>query len=97
MIEPLLMTLGDVMIRDVRALHRGSPNHTEEPRVMVVIGYNRVEHKRPQLRIFIPKAEHAHLSPRAKQLLRLNPVVETLAEAEHTETYSNLYFLEENT
>ncbi|MBB5508233.1 hypothetical protein HDG35_004514 [Paraburkholderia sp. JPY681] len=32
------MELGDVMIRDVRALHRGTPNRTEAPRPMVVIG-----------------------------------------------------------
>ncbi len=34
------MRPGDVMIRDVRALHRGTPNHTNEPRPMVVIGYS---------------------------------------------------------
>jgi hypothetical protein len=92
-IEPLLMKAGDVMIRDVRALHRGTPNHTETPRPMVVAGYNHVRHRRPQLRIFIPR--DAQLSERGQQLMRLNPVVKSLAEAVETESYSNLYFLEE--
>lgn len=29
------------MIRDVRALHQGTPNNTAAPRPMVVIGYSR--------------------------------------------------------
>jgi hypothetical protein len=40
-LEPVLMKLGDVMIRDVRALHRGTPNQTDTPRPMVVLGYSR--------------------------------------------------------
>lgn len=95
---PLEMKLGDVMIRDVRALHRGTPNRTDVPRPMIVVGYNRVEHKRPQLRIFIPKDMHEKLSPRGKQLLRLNPVVDSLDQATkeaQQETYSNLYFLDD--
>lgn len=92
---PLLMEPGDVMIRDVRALHRGTPNHTDEPRVMVVVGYNRVEHRRPQLRIHISADVHTRLSDRARQMLRLNPVVDSLEDANFEEKYSNLYFLEE--
>jgi ectoine hydroxylase-related dioxygenase (phytanoyl-CoA dioxygenase family) len=92
---PLLMRVGDVMLRDVRALHRGTPNSTDVPRPMVVMGFNRVEHRRPQLRIFIPRQTHEQLSDRARLLLRLNPVVDSLDQAERSETYSNLYFLEE--
>jgi hypothetical protein len=40
-LEALTMRLGDVMVRDVRALHRGTPNRTNAPRPMVVIGYSR--------------------------------------------------------
>ena len=29
------------MIRDVRHIHRGTPNFTDTPRPMVVIGYSR--------------------------------------------------------
>jgi hypothetical protein len=95
LLTPLFMSLGDVMLRDVRTLHRGTPNQTQVPRPMVVVGYNRVEHRRPQLRIDIPQATQEHLSSRARQLLRLNPVVESLATATTEETYSNLYFLED--
>jgi ectoine hydroxylase-related dioxygenase (phytanoyl-CoA dioxygenase family) len=94
-LEPLLMSVGDVMIRDVRALHRGTPNRTDQLRTMVVVGYNRVEHRRPQLRIFIPRDAQARFSDRIHQLLRLNPVVDSLDQAQPEETYSNLYFLEE--
>jgi hypothetical protein len=31
----VLMALGDVMIRDVRAVHRGTPNLTDTPRPMI--------------------------------------------------------------
>jgi len=93
-LEPLLMDLGDVMVRDVRALHRGTPNRTDVPRPMIVVGYNSSWHRRPQLRIFIPRDAHATLSERGRQLLRLNPVVDSLAEASNEEAYSNLYFLE---
>ncbi|MFL6375124.1 MAG: phytanoyl-CoA dioxygenase family protein [Pyrinomonadaceae bacterium] len=92
--EPLLMSAGDVMVRDVRGLHRGTPNRTDTPRTMVVVGYNRSGHKRPQLKINIPRVEWEHLSERGKQLLRLNPIVDSLEEADISEAYSNLYFLE---
>lgn len=94
-LEPLLMETGDVMIRDVRALHRGTPNHTATPRTMVVVGYNCSWHQRPQLRIQIPRDSYEQLSERGRQLLRLNPVVDSLEQVKPDETYSNLYFLEE--
>lgn len=94
-LEPLFMKVGDVMIRDVRALHRGTPNHTDEPRVMVVVGYNRAQHLRPQLKIVIPEVEYAKLSERAKRLVRVNPRVDDLDKVEIKEEYSNLYFLDE--
>jgi ectoine hydroxylase-related dioxygenase (phytanoyl-CoA dioxygenase family) len=94
-LEPLLMNAGDVMIRDVRNLHRGSPNTTDIPRPMVVVGYNRSRHLRPQLRIFVPRDEMDKLPARGRELLRLNPVLDSLADASIDETYSNLYFLED--
>ena len=93
-LEPLLMDVGDVMIRDVRALHRGTPNRTDVPRPMIVVGYNCSWHQRPQLRIYIPRDTQATLSERGRALLRLNPVVDSLADASNEEAYSNLYFLE---
>ena len=40
-LEPLFMQAGDVLIRDPRGLHRGSPNRSEIPRVVAVIGCQR--------------------------------------------------------
>ncbi|HEX8283171.1 MAG TPA: phytanoyl-CoA dioxygenase family protein [Pyrinomonadaceae bacterium] len=77
-LEPLLMRAGDVMIRDVRGLHRGTPNRTREPRPMVVLGYGRRWHFRPEVSIRVPRAVHETLSERARFLLRFNPVVESL-------------------
>ena len=75
-LEPITMRFGDVMIRDVRGLHRGTPNRTEEPRPMVVIGFSRRWLNRPEVAIEVPRTELARLSDRARALLRLNPVVD---------------------
>jgi len=86
-LEPLTMKLGDVMVRDVRALHRGTPNRTRVPRPMVVIGYSRRWLFRPEVTIHIPSAVHATLSERARRMLRFNPVVESLEDLPETEIY----------
>jgi ectoine hydroxylase-related dioxygenase (phytanoyl-CoA dioxygenase family) len=72
----LPMAMGDVMIRDVRAVHRGTPNRTDQPRPMVVIGYSRRWYHRPEVQIRVPRSTWEQLSPRGRQLLRFNPVVE---------------------
>jgi hypothetical protein len=77
-LEPLLLRAGDVMIRDVRGLHRGTPNRTEEPRTMVVVGYSRRWLFRPEVSIRVPRAALEGLSERARFLLRFNPVVDSL-------------------
>jgi hypothetical protein len=66
------MALGDLMIRDVRAVHRGTPNLTDQPRPMVVIGYSRRWLYRPEVHIRVPESTHQGLSERARQLLRFN-------------------------
>lgn len=86
-LEALTMRLGDVIIRDVRALHRGTPNRTREPRPMVVLGYSRRWLFRPEVTIHIPRAVHETLSERARQMLRFNPVVESLDDVPETEIY----------
>ena len=86
-LEPVTLKLGDVMIRDVRGLHRGTPNRTDEPRPMVVIGYSRRWLFRPEVSIRIPRAELEGLSERARRLLRFNPIVESLDEQPATEVY----------
>src|SRR3954470_8690275 len=69
-LEPIKLKLGDVMIRDVRHLHRGTPNRTDTPRPMVVIGYSRKWLHRPEVQIRIPREALDKLSPRAKWMLR---------------------------
>jgi ectoine hydroxylase-related dioxygenase (phytanoyl-CoA dioxygenase family) len=79
------MAMGDVMIRDVRSLHRGTPNTTDEPRPMVVLGYSRRWLHRPEVHIRVPRSVWDGLTPTARQLLRFNPIVpdgEALAEGE---------------
>jgi ectoine hydroxylase-related dioxygenase (phytanoyl-CoA dioxygenase family) len=86
-LEKLLMKLGDLMIRDVRAVHRGTPNRTDEPRPMCVIGYSRRWLFRPEVSIRIPRQTWESLSDKAKHLLRFNPKVESLDEVDTTEVY----------
>jgi hypothetical protein len=53
---------------------------------MVVIGYSRRWLFRPEVSIRVPRASLAGLSERARQMLRFNPVVDSLDEPE-AETY----------
>jgi hypothetical protein len=90
-LEPLLMKAGDVLIRDVRGLHRGTPNRTREPRPMVVLGYSRRWLFRPEVSIRVPRAALARLSERARFLLRFNPVVDSADEGGE-EVYQSFAF-----
>jgi hypothetical protein len=91
-LEPVTMKLGDVMIRDVRHLHRGTPNLTEVPRPMVVIGYSRRWLYRPEVNIRVPRAILSSLSERARFLLRFNPVVDSLEDEPDTEIYQSFAY-----
>lgn len=91
-LEPITLKVGDVMIRDVRGLHRGTPNRTDEPRPMCVIGYSRRWLLRPEVSIRVPREMLDTLSPRARQLLRFNPIVESLDEQPKTESYQAFAF-----
>lgn len=91
-LEPLTMRLGDVMIRDVRSLHRGTPNRTNVPRPMVVIGYSRRWLFRPEVSIRVPRAALETLSERARFLLRFNPVVNSLDDQPETEVYQSFAY-----
>jgi ectoine hydroxylase-related dioxygenase (phytanoyl-CoA dioxygenase family) len=75
------MSRGDVMIRDVRHIHRGTPNPSPVPRPMVVIGYSRRWLHRPEVNIRVPADVLVALPERARRWLRFNPVFETRAEA----------------
>jgi len=87
-LEPAYMARGDVMIRDVRHIHRGTPNRTDVPRPMVVIGYSRRWLFRPEVSIRVPAEVLEDLPDRARSWLRFNPVFQTKAEAaRQAETY----------
>jgi ectoine hydroxylase-related dioxygenase (phytanoyl-CoA dioxygenase family) len=80
-LEALPMQRGDVLIRDVRHIHRGTPNYTDTPRPMVVIGYSRRWLHRPEVEIRVPRSVLEDLPPRAQKWLRMNPVFDSVAEA----------------
>jgi ectoine hydroxylase-related dioxygenase (phytanoyl-CoA dioxygenase family) len=83
-VEPQYMKRGDVMIRDVRHIHRGTPNRTQVPRPMVVIGYSRRWLFRPEVNIRVPRETLERLPDRARFWLRFNPVFDTAEEAAMT-------------
>lgn len=91
-LEAALMRAGDVMIRDVRGLHRGTPNTTPEPRPMVVIGYSRAWLFRPEVSVRIPRALWERLGPPERYLLRFNPIVENETDAPQSENYRTFAF-----
>jgi len=84
-LQPLYMNRGDVLIRDVRHIHRGTPNRTDVPRPMVVIGYSRRWLFRPEVNIRVPREVLAGLPARAQKWLRFNPVFDTVEEASQQE------------
>ncbi|MDB5899658.1 MAG: hypothetical protein JWP22_1565 [Ramlibacter sp.] len=88
----LPMQMGDVMIRDVRAVHRGTPNYTDQPRPMVVIGYSRRWYNRPEVQIRVPRSVWETLSPIGRSLLRHNPVVEDDQLLQGEETYRSFAY-----
>jgi len=90
-LEPLLMRAGDVMIRDVRGLHRGTPNRTREPRPMVVVGYSRRWLFRPEVSVRVPREAYEALSERGRFLLRFATVVERLDD-EGEEVYQSFAY-----
>lgn len=91
-IEAVSLQMGDVMIRDVRTLHRGTPNKTNEPRPMVVIGYSRSWLNRPEVSIQIPRDQFDNLSDFAKNMLRNNPIVEQIDLSPKPESYTTFQY-----
>jgi ectoine hydroxylase-related dioxygenase (phytanoyl-CoA dioxygenase family) len=84
-LQPVLLRRGDVMIRDVRHIHRGTPNRTATPRPMVVVGYSRRWLHRPEVNIRVPAEVLAGLPERARRWLRFNPVFGSRSEAASSE------------
>ena len=75
------------MVRDVRSMHRGTPNRTNVPRPMVVIGCARRCLFRPEVSMRVPRPVRETLSPRAQHMLRYNPVIEAIEEESQAENY----------
>jgi ectoine hydroxylase-related dioxygenase (phytanoyl-CoA dioxygenase family) len=84
-LQPVLLRRGDVMVRDVRHIHRGTPNRTATPRPMVVVGYSRRWLHRPEVNIRAPADVLAGLPERARRWLRFNPVFGSRSDAASSE------------
>jgi hypothetical protein len=82
--ESFHMKPGDLMIRTPLALHRGTPNLTDEPRPMVVMGYVMHWLYTPNVDLTLPQRYYDTLPERVQNMLRCK-VVDQLEEA--TETY----------
>lgn len=91
-LEAVTMKRGDVMIRDVRSLHRGTPNQTPIPRPMVVVGYSRKWLHRPEVSIEIPRSMVGELSHRARRMLRYNRIVDVINQQPKSETYDTFSY-----
>ena len=75
------------MIRDVRHLHRGTPNGTDVPRPMVVIGFSRAWLRRPEVSVRVPQSTWDRLDDAQRRLLRFETVVPDAEAAPVEERY----------
>ncbi len=87
-LEQALVNAGDVIIRDVRHVHRGTPNRTDEPRPMIVVGYSRRWLRRPEVGMRIPSSRAATLTAEQRKLLRFEPIVRDDQAYVESETYA---------
>lgn len=89
-IESFYMQPGDVMIRSPLALHRGSPNRTNTPRPMIVMGYVMHWLHTSKVDLSVQRDYYESLPEQVQQLLRCQ-VVEQLPE-NRAETYVNFKY-----
>ena len=89
-IESFPMQKGDVMIRTPLALHRGTPNRTDTPRPMVVMGWVIHWLHTPKVDLTLPRDFYETLPPDAQKRLRCQ-VVDSLPQ-EKSETYVDFKF-----
>lgn len=89
-IESFYTQLGDVMIRSPLALHRGSPNRTNKPRPMIVMGYVMHWLHTSKVDLTVPQQYYESLTEETRQLLRTH-VVDKLPELK-AETYINFKY-----
>ena len=77
-LKPLLMDVGDVLIRDPRCLHRGSPNVTDTPRPVAVTSFMRSWYTRERTDAHpIPRSVFDGFSDREKKLFRRSAIDES--------------------
>lgn len=88
--ETFLMKQGDVMIRTPLALHRGTPNRTDTPRPMVVMGYVMHWLHTPKVDLTLPRDYYDSLPEALRKMLRCE-VVDSLS-GEAVETYVEFKF-----
>ena len=88
--ESFPMQKGDVMIRTPLALHRGTPNRTETPRPMVVMGYVMHWLHTPNVDLKLPREYYDRLPEDVQKSLRCE-VVQELPH-EKSESYINFKF-----
>jgi Phytanoyl-CoA dioxygenase (PhyH) len=89
-IESFYMQPGDVAIRSPLALHRGSPNRTDQPRPMVVMGYVMHWLHTPKVDLTLQRDYYESLPEPLQELLRCE-VVEQLPQ-NRVETYVNFKY-----
>lgn len=87
-VEPVYLHAGDVLVRDVRHVHRGTPNRNGEPRPMVVAGYSRRWLRRPEVNMRIPQSRWETLDAQQRKLLRFEAVVPDEEARVQRETYA---------
>ena len=88
-LESFPLEIGDAVIRTPLALHRGSPNRTDKPRPMVVMGYVMHWLKTPKVDLTVSRDYYESLRPELQNFLRCN-VVEQLEDK--GETYINFKY-----
>jgi ectoine hydroxylase-related dioxygenase (phytanoyl-CoA dioxygenase family) len=84
-VESFPMAAGDLALRWPYALHRGSPNRTDRPRPMVVMGYVMHWLRTVKVDLDVPRDVYDSLEPRIQAMLRCR-VVESLPQ-EKAEAY----------
>ncbi len=84
-VESFLAQPGDVTIRTPLALHLGTPNVTDEPRPMVVLGYVMHWLHTANVELDVPRDFYESLPEETQRLLRCNVVEEV--ETARRETY----------
>ena len=82
-VESVTMAMGDVMIRTPFQLHAGSPNVTDRPRPMVVLGYVCGWLRTDNVSMDVPRGYHESLDERTRRLLRCE-VVDALVDRPET-------------